>query len=127
MGTIVYVDVSRVRPGNIDDLKAGMEALASFVEEHEPDIPCYDVFFNADGTEMTVTHVHADPATLDFHMEIAGPEFAKVRDFIDLVSIDVYGEPSEQAIAGMRRKAEMLGQGVVRIHSHHAGLCRISV
>ena len=125
MSVIVYVDRSRVHPGSIDELKAGMSALAEFVRENEPDLLTYDVFFSEDESTMTVTHLHTTPDTLDFHLEVAGPEFAKVKDFITLESIDVYGQASDRAIEMMRRKAEMLGTGEVRIHELGAGFHRL--
>jgi hypothetical protein len=48
---------------------------------------------------MTVIHVHADPASLDHHMEVAGPRFGRFADLVTLRSIHIYGEPSERQSA----------------------------
>jgi len=47
---------------------------------------------------MTVMHVHADAASLDHHIEVAGPRFARFAELLTLSSIHIYGEPSEKAL-----------------------------
>jgi len=74
---------------------------------------------------MTVLHVHADSASLERHMEVAGPRFPPIGELISMVGIDVYGRPSEGVLARLREKAELLGSGRVRVHDHHAGFARI--
>lgn len=124
---VVYVDRSTVRDGKLDELRAGMEELAAFVEEHEPDILAYNVYFSDDGTRMTVVHVHHGYESLAFHMEVAGPEFPSVGEFITLEAIDVYGRPGEDIVEQLRAKASSLGTGRVSVHDLHDGFDRISV
>ena len=69
---LVYVDTSEVRDGALEELRAAIRELAGFVEEHEPQLVSYDVYFSDDGTQMTVIHVHAAPASLDDHMDVVG-------------------------------------------------------
>jgi hypothetical protein len=121
---IVYVDRSNVRPGRLAELKVGMQALVDFVEANEPQIVTYNVFFNSDGTQMSVVNAHVDAASLAFHMKVAGPEFPKVAEFIDLVAIDVYGDPGADLVEQLRQKAQMLGSGTVHVHDLHGGFAR---
>ena len=123
---VVYVDESEVRAGRLEELKRGMHELAAFVEANEPRTVAYNVYFNEEGTRMTVVHVHPDSASLEFHMEAAGPLFAGVASFITLLAIDVYGEPSSAAVEQLRQKAQALGTGRVRVHGRHAGFSRVS-
>jgi hypothetical protein len=57
---IVYVDISEVREGALDELKAGLKNLVDFIEANEPRLIAYSVYFSADGTRMTVVNVHPD-------------------------------------------------------------------
>jgi len=123
---IVYVDRSTVCEGALADLKAGMADLVAFVEANEPRILSYAVYFSPDGDRMTVIHEHPDPASLAFHLEIGGPEFAKVGPFLDLETIDVYGRPGEAVLGQLREKAETLGRGRVSVHDLHRGFERVS-
>ncbi len=60
-------------------------------------------------------------------MKVAGPAFPKFGDFIKLLTIDVYGKPSEDLLEQIRKKAQMLGNGTVVVHELHAGFTRFEV
>ena len=73
---------------------------------------------------MWVVAVHPDSASLEFHLRIGGAEFRKVGEFINLRSIDVYGEPSEEVVGLLQQKAQMLGGGSLAVHPRAAGFAR---
>jgi hypothetical protein len=75
---------------------------------------------------MTVMHVHADSASLEHHMNVAGPLFPRFAPLIRLLTIDVYGEPSEPVMHRLRLKARELGGATVEVHALHAGFSRFS-
>ena len=72
---IVYIDISEVREGALDELKAGLKDIVDFIEAKEPRLLAYNVYFSADGTTMTVMNVHPDAASLEYHMEWRGRSF----------------------------------------------------
>jgi hypothetical protein len=94
---LVYVDTSEVREGALEQLKDAIRALADFVEENERQLISYNAFFSEDGRQMTVMHVHADSASLDHHMEVAGSRFAAFADLLTLSSIHIYAAEREGA------------------------------
>jgi hypothetical protein len=122
---IVYVDISEVREGALDELKAGLKNLADFIEAKEPRLIAYNVYFSADGTRMTVVNVHPDSASLEYHMEVAGPLFRQFVELVRLSSIHIYGEPSEKALKLAHEKARLLGGGAVEVDALHAGFTRL--
>ena len=124
---IVYVDTSDVREGALEELKAAMKELVSFVEANEPRLIAYNVYFSDDGTRMTVVHVHPDSASLEYHMEVAGPAFRRFVELVTLSSIHIYGEPSGKLLEQSREKARLLGRGDVAVDALHAGFSRFAV
>lgn len=124
---LVYVDTSDVREGALEELKGAIGELAEFVEENEPQLVSYSVYFSEDGSQMCVVHVHADSASLDYHMDVAGPRFGKLADFLTLRSIQVYGEPSAKALRQLDDKVRLLGSGDVVVHPPHAGFGRFGL
>jgi hypothetical protein len=124
---IFYLDVSDVRQGALDELKAGMKEMAEFVEANEPRIIAYNVYFDDVGNRMTVVHVHPDSASFEFHMDVAGPVFRRLAELVTLSSIHIYGEPSERALKQSQEKALLLGQGDVVVDALHAGFTRFAV
>lgn len=121
---IVFVDTSDIREGKLDELKRGIAELAEFVEANESDPIAYQVYLSADGRRMTVLQVHPDSASMERHMELAGPVFARFADLVDLRTVDVYGSPSEKVVEHLRRKAELLGTATVAVHEREAGFAR---
>jgi hypothetical protein len=127
MSAIVYVDTSDVREGALEELKMGMSELVDFVEANEPRLIAYNVYFSDDGNRMTVVHVHPDTASLEYHMEVAGPVFRHFVDLVTLSSIHIYGEPSEKLLRQAHEKAGLLGRGEVIVDALHAGFTRFPV
>jgi hypothetical protein len=127
MSAIVYVDISDVREGALEELKAGMKELVDFVEAREPLLLAYNVYFSDDGARMTVVHVHPNSASLEYHMEVAGPVFRRFVELLTLSSIHIYGEPSEKVLEQSHEKARLLGQGDVVADALHAGFTRFAV
>lgn len=123
---LVYVDTSEVREGSLGTLKEAIRELAEFIDENEPQLISYNVYFSEDGTQMTVMHVHPDPASLDFHMDVAGPRFARFADLLKLESIHIYGEPSPKAVRQLQEKLELLGTGELTVEPLHSGFSRFS-
>lgn len=124
---IVYVDTSDVREGALEELKAGIRELVDFIDANEPRIIAYNVYFTGDGSRMTVVQVHPDSASLEYHMEVAGPVFRQFVELVTLSSIHIYGEPSEKLLKQVHEKAQLLGHGAVVVATLHAGFTRFVV
>lgn len=71
-------------------------------------------------------HVHADVASLEYHLEVAGPVFRRFVELVTLSSIHIYGEPSEKVLKQAREKARLLGRGDVVVDTLHAGFTRLA-
>lgn len=121
---LVYVDTSDVREGALEELKGAIKELVEFIDANEPQLIAYSVYLSDDGSQMTVVHVHADSASLDYHLDVAGPAFRRFADLITLSSIRVYGEPSEKALRQLHDKGRLLGPGDVIVHGLEAGFSR---
>lgn len=121
---IVFVDTSEIREGKLEELRRAVAELAEFVDANETETISYQVFFSDDDRQMTVLQVHPDSASMERHMEVAGPVFAKFADLLVLRTIDIYGSPSEKVVEQLRRKAELLGTASVTVHERQAGFAR---
>lgn len=107
----VLADRSRVRDGALADLKAAMADLVAFIRANEPDIGSYDVYFDAAGEVMTVVHTLDDQSSLEHHMEVAGPKFPPIGEYLELQAIDVYGHLTDDLVREFREKATTLAAG----------------
>ena len=123
---IVFVDTSHIHEGRLEELRAAVGELAGFVEANEADPISYQVYFSDDGRRMTVVQIHPDSASMERHMEIAGPVFARFADLLTLRTVDIYGSPSNEVLDQLRRKAELLGTATVAVHDLQAGFARLA-
>lgn len=121
---LVVIDRSRIHEGRLEELKISFERLAEFVSAHETRPIAYNVYFDADGTHVTVLQVHPDSASMEEHMGIAAAEFAGFADLLVLESLEVFGSPSERLLGLLRRKVDLLGDATIVIHERHAGFVR---
>ena len=121
---ILYLDTSDVREGALEELKSAMERLVEFVRANEPQLIAYNVYFTEDGMQMTVVSVHPDAASLEYHMEVAGPLFREFVELVTLSSLHIYGRPSEKALQQAHEKSRLLGGAPVRVEPLHAGFTR---
>jgi hypothetical protein len=55
---IVVIDSSEIREGRLEDLKAALKELVEFVEASEAEPIAHNIYFNEDGTRMTVVQIH---------------------------------------------------------------------
>jgi quinol monooxygenase YgiN len=124
MDPIVFVDTSEIREGKVEELRRAVAELAEFVETNEADPISYQVFFSDVGRLMTVMQVHPDSASMERHMEVAAPIFARFADLLELRTIDIYGSPSAKVVDQLQRKAELLGTATVSVHDRQAGFVR---
>ncbi len=123
-GPLLYIDSAEIREGALGNLKPAIEELASFVEANEPQLIAYNIYLSDDGARMNVMHLHRDSASLEYHMDVAGPAFQRFVDLVTLLSIHIYGDLSERVLTQLRDKAQLLGGASVVVHSHHAGFSR---
>lgn len=121
---IVYIDRSKIRPGKSAEVKSAIRGLVQFVQSHEERIIAYSFFLDERETEMTLWQVHPDSASLEFHMEVAGPAFRPLVGLIHLAAIEIYGTPSEKLLGQLEQKATMLGDATVTVHKLEAGFTR---
>lgn len=122
---ILYVDVSRIRPGSLETVRELTADLVWFVHANEPQLILYDFFFDQSGSNMTCVALHPDSGSMELHMAVAWEKFRSFGPHIEQRSIDVYGEASPDVIARLHRKIEMLGSGSVSVHSLQAGFVRL--
>lgn len=57
-------------------------------------------------------------------MKVAGPKFPPVAPLITLRTIEIFGRPTEDLVAQLRAKAQLLGAGTVIVRDLHAGFAR---
>jgi hypothetical protein len=123
---LIVLDTSEIREGKLEEVRKAVAEMAAFVEANEADPISYQVYFSDEGRRMTVVQVHPNSASMERHMEVAGPIFARFGDLLELRTVDVYGVPSEKVLQQLRGKAQLLGTATVEVHDFQAGFARVA-
>ena len=106
---IVFISHNRVNEGKLDSLKEYYRQVAEMTEANKPGTLAHMAFLNEEGTEMSIVHLFSDAEAMDRHM-IGVDELAKkAREFMESVSLEVYGKPSDEVLEMMR---QIVGSGV---------------
>jgi hypothetical protein len=109
----------------LEELKTAMKELVDFVEANEPRPIAYNTYVSEDGTRMTVVQVHPDSESIELHMKVAGPIFAKFARLLEMSRMEVYGTPGRALLEQLRKKARMLGLNETpSVHVMSAGFTR---
>lgn len=124
---LVVIDSSEIREGKLEELKTALVELAEFVESNEASPLAYHIYFDEDGTRLTVLQIHPDSESMELHMNVAAPLFARFTELVDLSRVDFYGIPSEAVLDATRRKAQLLGNAAVVVNDLHAGFTRFEM
>src|SRR4029079_12190193 len=121
---IYYLDTSIIHPGKLGDLKIAVKDLVEFVNLKESRLISYNIYFNEEASHMSLLQIHPDSASLEFHLELGGPIFLKFKDFIELLTIQIYGEATDKLIRQLNEKAMLLGNAKVTVNNFQSGFSR---
>jgi len=98
-GPIVFISHFKIKEGKLEDVKQLSENVSKFIEANKPGTAVFLQFTNADGTELSIIHVFPDADAFDKHVEGAGERSNKAFEILVPTRREVYGRPSEQAMA----------------------------
>lgn len=96
---IVFISHFKIKEGSLEDVKQRSENMSKFIEANKPGTAAFLQYTNADGTELSIIHVFPDADAFDKHLEGAGERSNKAFEVIVPTRREIYGLPSEQAMA----------------------------
>lgn len=118
-GPIVFISRNRVKPGMLDAFLAHYRATVPMTEANKPDTLVQLAYLSEDGTEVIVVRVFASADGLDRQLQGAEERSKATYAFIEPVSVELYGTPSDYVMEMMRKVA---GSGIdVRVDPQFIG------
>jgi quinol monooxygenase YgiN len=123
---IIFVDTWKIGEGKLDAFKDATREFVDFVAESEPQLIAYQVYIDEESNHSTVVQIHPDSESIEFHMNVAGPQFGRFMDLYEPGGrIEVHGRPAPRVLNGMRELAQQFGVTVV-VKERYAGFARLS-
>jgi quinol monooxygenase YgiN len=102
---IVFISNQRIKPGKLEGYKQQYREVAAFTEANKPGTVAHLAYLSEDGSEATVVHVFPDAQAMEAHMRGIGPIAQKAAEFMEVVSWQIYGRPSNAVLEGMLKLA----------------------
>jgi hypothetical protein len=120
-GPFIFIATNKLKAGKSEDERRRVPELSDFIEANEPRMVAFNEYVSDDGTEVGVVQLHADAASMEFHMKVVAERAARAyaETLEATTSIQVFGTPSDAVLEMLRRQA---GAGVpLTIKRHHLG------
>lgn len=116
---VVFISRNRVKPGKVDIFRKHYGDSVPLTQTNKPDTLVQFAYENADATEVTIVRVFPNAEALDQQLQGADDRSKKTYEFIEPVSVEIYGTPSDYALVMMKKVA---GTGIgVSIHPQFIG------
>jgi len=106
---IVFISNQRIKEGKFDEYAQNYRQVAEMTEANKPGTVAHLAYANEDGTEMSIVHVFPDAESMELHMQGVDELAKKAFEFMEIVSFQIYGKPSDTVLEAMKK---IVGSGV---------------
>jgi quinol monooxygenase YgiN len=106
---IVFIIRNRIKPGRVDDFRAHYRDSVPPIEAGKPGTLVQLAYESQDAAEVAIVRVFPSAEALDRQLQGAPERSKRTYEFIEPVSIEIYGTPSHSAVEKMKTIA---GSGV---------------
>jgi len=102
---IVFISHFTISAGKLDRLKLLAHEVSAQLEAEKPQTLTFLIYLDDNGSQATFVHLFANPAAMDLHFRGAEERSRAASELMDPIAWEIYGRPSEAAVAAMRRTA----------------------
>ena len=96
---IVFISHFKIKEGKLNDFKQLNQKVTEQIRANKPGTVAFLQYLNEEGTELSIIHVFPDADSFDRHSEGVAERAKVAFEFIELTRREIYGVPSEQALA----------------------------
>jgi len=106
---IIFISHQKIKDGKLDGYVQYYQQVAEMTEANKPGTVAHLAYANEDGTEMSIVHVFPDAESMEKHMRGVDELAKKAFEFMEIVSFEIYGKPSDTVLNQMM---QIVGSGV---------------
>lgn len=106
---IVFITTMQIHDGKLAEFKEGARKSLAFLEANGPQLMA-GVYVDEERMQAHGVQVHRDSESILSHWQMADPYMRDVMQHVTTTRVDIYGQPNEAVMEGMRR---LSGQEVV--------------
>jgi hypothetical protein len=116
---VVFISRNKIREGKVDEFRKHYRDSIPWILATKTDTLAQLAYENEEATELTVVRIFPSAEALDSQIQGADERSKKTYEFIEPVSIEIFGTPHSATLEQMKKIA---GFGVaVKISPHFMG------
>src|SRR4030043_2049869 len=116
---IVFISRNRIKAGMLDEFRKHYHDSIPPIEAGKPGTLAQLAYFNEESSQVDIVRFFPNSEALDHQIEGADERSKITYTFIEPISVEIYGTPSELTLERMKKIA---GSGIdVRINSKFIG------
>jgi len=122
-GPIVFITTFQIENGALEKFKEAVRKSLDFLETNGRQLMA-EVCIDENEMRAHGVQVHRDSESILTHWQLADPHMRDVMQYITTTRVDIYGQPNEAVMEGMRR---LSSEGaVMTVTPLFAGFCRLA-
>ena len=102
---IVFISRNRIKPGMLDDFTNHYLKSIPRVEANKPGTLVQIAYLNADSTQVDIVRIFPGTEAMDQQLQGADDRSKVTYQYIEPTGIEIYGAPSDGAMAKMKKVA----------------------
>jgi hypothetical protein len=122
---VVFISHFGIKEGMLDDMKRLSEDVIERLREGKPRTVLFLAYLDEQGTEVSFLHAFPDAEAMDLHFEGVDERVAAAYQYLEPRGWEIYGRPSEAALASMREGATKAGVSLTVLPDHLGGFLRL--
>lgn len=116
---IVFISHNKMKEGKLDAFRKVYQERTQLLQEQKPTTLVFLAYAGEDGGEVSFVHVFPDAEAMDIHFQGADERSKRAYEFMQPISMEIYGSPNDEVLEMMKQIAE---SGVtVSIDTDHLG------
>jgi hypothetical protein len=118
---ITFVGTYSLPEGRFDEWVEAITDMVDFVKASVPRLVSFEVYVNDAKSEATSIYVHPDAESFEEHMKAAAARIDRGAQMVDVVRVDVYGDPGQTVIDRLHQVSAASNGFPVAAKSHFYG------
>lgn len=106
---LILISLSEIKDGKLSDYETFAEEMIQIIENNEPRLLGFGTYVSDDGIHATTVQIHPDSESMMFHFQIVREKMDIAFEHLELKSVTLCGELSDQALEMAR---QISGSGV---------------
>jgi hypothetical protein len=122
----VYVGTWTIKPGKQEEARKWLSDHTTFIEQNEPRMTAFHVYFDDEASKASVVQVHPDSASMELHMQLIAEHMGAAFEVIDTILSEQYYGPMSDSLSETLAQYESPEVAVTKMPVHVVGFTRSS-